>query len=52
MVDQAFVDRGNVSLKSYRTWYDDYNIEGMQFTFTNGEEDVSSDVYGLTMDRR
>jgi hypothetical protein len=29
VLDQAFVDAGNVSLKSYRTWYDEYNIEGM-----------------------
>ena len=52
VLPESFLEKGNVQLVSYEAWYDAYNIEGMRFTFSNGEEDQVTDVFGLTEDRR
>jgi hypothetical protein len=34
-----YIKAGNPRIKSVRAWYDAYNIEGIQFTFNNGDSD-------------
>jgi len=47
-----YLAAGNVELVGYEAWYDSYNVEGMQFTFNNGVEEKTTQVFGLTKDRR
>jgi hypothetical protein len=47
VLPDEYIATGNVQLVGYEAWYDSYNIEGMQFTFNNGVEDKTTDVFGL-----
>lgn len=38
-------------IKEYTAYYDEYNMEGIQFTFTNGVTTKTTEVFGITQDR-
>jgi len=38
-------------LLNYTTWQDEYNIKGIQFTFSNGNETETTEVFGITRDK-
>jgi hypothetical protein len=52
LLDKDWVAKGNPRLQNFEAWYDDYNIEGMRFTFSNGDTDFTTPVYGLQKDRK
>jgi len=52
IVPRDFAAKGNLKLTNIQAWYDDYNIEGMQFTFSNGLEQYKTKLFGLNVDRR
>jgi hypothetical protein len=41
-----FINAGNPTLKSFQSFYDEDNIEGLQFTFTNGIDDITTEIFG------
>jgi len=47
-----FIAAGNPQVKYIEGWYDAINLEGIRFTFTNGEEDFATEVYGRQEDRK
>jgi len=52
LLPKTWVAKGNPRLQNFEAWYDDYNIEGMRFTFSNGDTDFITPVYGLKQDRK
>ena len=52
VLPEKFVSKGNPVLTEIEAYYDDYNIEGMQFTFSNGIEEYKTKLFGLNVDRR
>jgi len=41
-----FVAAGNPQIKSYLAYYDDDNLEAVQFKFTNGQSEITTELYG------
>jgi len=41
-----FINAGNPALKSFKSFYDEDNIEGLQFTFTNGIDEITTEIFG------
>ena len=41
-----FIKKGNPKLKSYTAWYDQNNIKGMQFIFSNNFTEIKTPVFG------
>ena len=52
VLPDEFIAAGNPQMKFIEGWYDAINLEGIRFTFTNGEEDLATDIYGRTEDRK
>jgi len=52
VLSAEFIAAGNPQIKYIEGWYDAINLEGIRFTFTNGEEDRATEVFGRTEDRK
>ena len=48
VLPSSFVQNRNVMIKEYTAYYDEYNMEGVQFTFTNGFRTETTEVFGVT----
>ena len=52
VLPEELIEVGNPQVKYIEGWYDAINLEGIRFTFTNGEEDFATEVFGRTEDRK
>lgn len=46
VLPDEFIKAGNPKVTSYTAWYDTNNIKGMQFTFSNGQSEITSPIFG------
>lgn len=51
LLSEEFVGAGDPWLIGMEAWFDAVNLDGVQFTFSNGKEEVTTDIYGLTTDK-
>ena len=52
ILPEEFLAEGDPYLTSIEGWFDTVNLDGVRLTFSNGLEDLQTEVFGLKEDRR
>ena len=48
LLPESFIQNTTIMIQDYTVWYDEFNIKGVSFTFTNGSETNTTGVFGVT----